>query len=238
MGFTDQIRQALTSRVGKGKRFANNKRMADDLEIDPSQLNRFLKRERGLTADSIGKILDKLGARIVFPDEPKDEPMEVRLSGDEAGLSSGDYIAVPITRPELAARAGLIPEDAVEGWILAWRHHESIRFRSNLAALRIPQGDQGLAPLLSPGDVVLVDRNDRDPNPTGRLMLVNSPDGIASVRRVNARNTGQGLQLVFYSENSREFPPETHMLESEYEGDITRAIGGGIITAMADMTRK
>lgn len=239
MSFTDQIRQALSSRVGKGKRFANNKRMADELEVDPSQLNRFLKRERGLTADSLGKILDRLGARIMFPDEPHEQSMEVVLSSEGALTpSSSDYIAVPITSPALAAQPGHIPEDAVEGWILAWRHHESIRFRTNLAATRIPQGDQSLAPLLTPGDIVLIDRNDKDPAPSGRIMLTSTPQGAASVRRVDARNTPAGLQLVFYTENTREYPPGTFMLESDYEGEISRAIGGSIVSSMADMTQK
>lgn len=239
MTFTDQIRQALSSRVGKGKRFANNKRMADELEVDPSQLNRFLKRERGLTADSLGKILDRLGARIMFPDEPSEQSMEVILSSEGgAAPSSNDYIAVPITSPNLAAQPGHIPEEAVEGWILAWRHHESIRFRTNLAATRIPQGDMSLAPLLTPGDIVLIDRNEKDPTPPGRIMLVTTPQGASCVRRVDARNTAGGLQLILYAENAREYPPGAYMLEDDYEGDIQKAIGGSIVSTMADMTRK
>lgn len=239
MGFTDQIRQALTSRVGKGKRFANNKRMADELEVDPSQLNRFLKRERGLTADSLGKIMDKMGARIAFPDEPRDQAMAITITSDNGmAPSAGDYIAVPITSPELAAQPGLIPEEAIEGWILAWRHHEAIRFRTNLAATKVPRGDFGLSPLLDPGDVVIVDRSDKDPTPPGRIMLVLAPDGQASIRRVDARNTATGLQLVYYSENAREFPPTASQLEADYDGDINQAIGGSVVTSLADMTRK
>ncbi|WP_319469582.1 hypothetical protein [uncultured Pseudodesulfovibrio sp.] len=59
MGFTDDVREALINRIGKGKRFPNNKRMADELGVDPSQLNRFLKKERGLNADSLGHILTR-----------------------------------------------------------------------------------------------------------------------------------------------------------------------------------
>ena len=73
MGFTEDIRQALLGRIGPGKRYSNNKRMADELDIDPSQLNRFLKKERGLNADSLGHILDRIGATIAFGDERSEE---------------------------------------------------------------------------------------------------------------------------------------------------------------------
>ena len=51
MGFCEFVREALAARIGRGGRYPNKKRMADDLEMDPSQLNRFLSGERGLNAE-------------------------------------------------------------------------------------------------------------------------------------------------------------------------------------------
>lgn len=248
MGFTDTVRQALIDRVGKGKRYPNNKRMADELDIDPSQLNRFLKKERGLNADSLGHILDKIGASITFGDEPEDAAREVCFQTPDkaqAGINTpdpqpDDYLAVPLAASPVAAGPGLIPEDKIEGWVLVWRHQESIRFRSNLVAVEIGQNELSMVPTLHPGDIVLVDRNDRDPSPAGKIMLVCEPgeEGGAMVKRVNTKRLEDDIELVFYSDNSRDFPPTTYRLDRDYDGDINRAIGGNVVWAWSDMSRK
>jgi hypothetical protein len=46
------------------------------------------------------------------------------------------------------------------------------------------------------------------------------------------------VELVFYSDNSREFPPRTFRLGRDYEGDLTRAIAGRVIWAWSDMSHK
>ncbi len=248
MGFTDDIRQALNSRIGRGKRYPNTKRMADELGIDPSQLGRFLKKERGLNADSLGYILDRLEASVSFGDEPVDAGREVCFRPPKTGkggtigpeLQPEDYLAVPLTDPALAAGQGLIPEDRVRGWVLVWRHQEPLRFRTNLVAVEIAKHEQAMIPALHPGDIVLVDRDDRDPSPTGRIMLVREPgsQGETLVRRVCTKRLDDDLELIFYSDNSREFPPATYRLNRDYGGDITRAISGNVAWAWSDMGRK
>jgi len=248
MGFTDQVREALLGRIGKGKRYPNNKRMADDLGIDPSQLNRFLKKERGLNADSLGLILDRVGATISFADDPQDAAREVHFqlpSKADTGtgvpdLQSDDYLAVPLAASPVAAGPGLIPEDEIEGWVLVWRHQESIRLRSNLVAVEVGENELSMVPTLHPGDIVLVDRSDRNPNPAGKIMLVCEPgeDGGIMVKRVNTKRLDGDLELIFYSDNSKEFPPMTYRLERDYDGDINRAIVGNVVWAWSDMSQK
>jgi hypothetical protein len=248
MGFTDDVRQALLDRIGPGKRYPNNKRMADELGVDPSQLNRFLKRERGLNSDSLGHILDRVGVTLAFCDEPADAVREVafrppdrgRAGPDAPGPRADDYLAVPLTDPAAAASSGLVPEERVEGWVLVWRHQQSIRFRSNLVAVEVGRGDRSMAPTLHPGDVVLVDRDDRDPGPGGKIMLVREPgeDGAVRIRRVGTRRLDGDVELIYYSDDSREHPPATFRLGRDYGGDITGAIGGNVVWAWSDMTRK
>ncbi|MBN2140414.1 MAG: S24/S26 family peptidase [Desulfovibrionaceae bacterium] len=251
MTFTDDVRDALLARIGKGRLYANNKRMADDLEVDPSQLNRFLKRERGLNAESLGRILDRLGARLLFADEPAEASLEVCFSPPGATCAdkgakpaqAGDYLAVPLVSPAAAAGQGRIPEEAVRGWILVWKHHENILFRTNLVAVQVPKNDESMAPALHPGDIVIVDRNDREPLPAGKIMLVREPgapgrDAEALIRRVNTGRLDEDIELVFYSDNGRQFPPLTFCLNRDYGGDIARAVAGNVIWAMSDMTKK
>ena len=248
MGFTDDVRRALLDRIGPGKRYPNNKRMADDLGVDPSQLNRFLKKERGLNTESLGHILDRVGVTIQFGDEPVDAAREVcfRPPGKtQADINapdpqSEDYLAVPLAASPVAAGPGLIPEDKVEGWVLVWRHQESIRFRTNLVAVEVGPNEVSMTPTLHPGDIVLVDRNDRDPSPAGKIMLVSEPgqDGGVMIKRVNTKRLDDDVELIFYSDNSRDFPPTTYRLKRDYDGDISHAIGGNVVWAWSDMTRK
>lgn len=244
MGFSEDVRQKLKDLIGKGELFANKKRMADALEVDPSQLNRFLSGERGLTLDSLGRILDKLGGRAMFPDEHAEQPRDVcfvapgRISASGGEPSPEDYLAVPLAASPVAAGPGLIPEDAIEGWVLVWRHHDSVRLRTNLVAVEIGPGEHSMVPALHPGDLVLVDRDDKSPDPAGRIMLVTEPDGGAMVKRVATKKMDDDIELVFYSDNSREFPPFTYRLERDYYGDISRAIVGKVVWAWSDMTRK
>ncbi|WP_319541542.1 S24/S26 family peptidase [uncultured Pseudodesulfovibrio sp.] len=248
MGFTDEVRQALIDRIGPGKRYSNNKRMADELGVDPSQLNRFLKKERGLNSESLGHILDKVGVSILFGDEPVDASREVCFnlpfpSESEAALpepQSDDYMAVPLTSPAVAVSSGLIPEDKIEGWILVWRHQESIRFRSNLVAVEVGAGERHMEPTLHSGDIIIVDRSDRDPSPAGKIMLVREPgsNGSISIKRVNTRRLDEDLELIFYSENNRIHPPTTYRLKQDFQGEITHAIGGKVVWAWNDMSRK
>lgn len=248
MGFCEDVREALAARIGKGGRYANKKRMADDLGMDPSQFNRFLSGERGLNAESLGRILDKFGGRVLFPDEPRETTREVCFVAPEKltsprgakGPTPEDYLAVPLAASPVAAGPGLIPEDKIQGWVLVWRHHESVRFRSNMVAVQVGKNEHSMVPALHPGDIVLVDRSDRDPSPAGKIMLVCEPglDGGVMVKRVSAKKVEGDVELVFYSDNSRDFPPMTYRLNRDYDGEITRAIAGKVVWAWSDMTRK
>jgi hypothetical protein len=248
MGFCENVRGALTARIGRGGRYANKKRMADDLDMDPSQLNRFLSGERGLNAESLGRILDRFGARVLFPDEPGETTREVCFVAAEKATSQRgakgprpeDYLAVPLAASPVAAGPGLIPEDGIQGWVLVWRHHESVRFRRDMVAVQVGKNELSMVPTLHPGDIVLVDRSDRDPAPAGKIMLVcePGPDGGVMVKRVSAKKVEDDVELVFYSDNSRDFPPMIFRLKRDYDDDIGRAIAGKVVWAWSDMTRK
>lgn len=260
MSFTSTLRQMLWAKVGEGAEFPNRKRMADALEVDPSQLNRFLDGERGLSAETIGRILDGLGARLTLPGAEADMARTAArdvcfvaarattglgglgglgCSGRELPpLQNEDYFAVPLAQSAAAAGPGILPEDQVRGWVLVWRHHESVRFRSDLVAVEIGRGEMSMVPTLHPGDIVLVDRAEKSPDPAGKIMLVTDPDGGCAVKRVSARPVEGDTELVFYSDNSREFPPLVHRLRRDYGGELSSAIGGRVVWAWSDMTRK
>lgn len=246
MDFASNLRRMLWARVGENGDFPNRKRMADALGIDPSQLNRFMDGERGLSVESLGRVLDGLGARVVLPGAEQEAAREVCFVTTRAAGAgpethppvAQDYFAVPLTTESAAARPGRIPQDDIQGWMLVWRHHESVRFRKDLVAVAVAEGENCMAPTLHPGDVVLVDRAEKSPDPAGKIMLVREPSGVAAVRRVAAQNLEGDLELVFYAADQRSHPPVVGRLHRDYGGDITRAVIGRVVWAWSDMTRK
>jgi len=245
--FTSTLREMLWARIGETKAYANRKRMADALGIDPSQLNRFMDGERGLSVDAVSRVLEGLGARVVLPGEPEARgarevcfvaPRPTGAAHGAAPPAAEDYFAVPLAADPVAAGPGLIPEDDIRGWVLVWRHHESVRFRTDLVAVAIGKNELSMTPTLHPGDIVLVDRAERSPDPPGKLMLICEPDGGCAVKRVTSRPVDGDMELVFYSDNSKDYPPAVHRLNRDYGGELSAAIGGRVIWAWSDMTRK
>jgi|GEM_PF-241528 len=247
--FTSNLREMLWAQVGENKAYANRKRMADALGIDPSQLNRFMEGERGLSVESLGRILDGLSARIVLPETLEAEgarevcfvtPRTTGASRDATPPAAEDYFAVPLASEPVAAGPGRVPEDQIRGWVLVWRHHESIRFRTDLVAVEIGKNELSMTPTLHPGDIVLVDRAERSPDPAGKIMLVcePGPEGGCAVKRVSTRHVDGDMELVFYSDNSRDFPPSVYRLNRDYGGELSHAIAGRVVWAWSDMTRK
>ncbi len=244
MGFSEDVRRALSARIGQGGPFANKRQMAEALALDPSQLGRFLKGERGLTVESLGRVLDGLGARLEFPGGGDSARQVCFVSADKIpaaqdmpGPRPEDFVAVPLVTLETAASAGLIPESLVQGWLLVWRDQDSLRRRTDLAAARMPEGDLAMVPALHPGDLVLVDRADRAPH-HGGLVLAAGASGPARIRRAALRSGENDAELVLYSDNPREYPPQSLLLGRDLSGDPAKALAGRVLFAWSDMTRK
>lgn len=215
MGFSEDVRKALAARIGGEGPFRNKKQMADALDLDPSQLGRYLKGERGLNVESLGRVLDGLGVRLVFPDQAGESAREVCfVSADKVSAAAaaqeaepGDFLAVPLVDAAEAALSGAVPESRVRGWVLVRRDHPGMAGRSDLAAVAV--ADESLSPLLRPGDLAVIDRADRAPEPPGSIMLVQAPGQVPVLRRVSAAPGPDGPELTFSSDHPRDFPPAT-----------------------------
>lgn len=239
MGFSEDVRNALAARIGGEGPFRNKKQMADALDLDPSQLGRYLKGERGLNVESLARVLDGLGARLVFPDQAGESAREVcfvsadKVSGaaEAQGAEPGDFLAVPLVDPADAARSGAVPEARVRGWVLVRRNDPAMAGRTDLAAVAV--ADEGLAPLLRPGDLAVIDRGDREPSPPGSIMLVQAPDQAPVLRRVSAVAGPDGPELTFSSDNPRAFPPVTVR-----PAPGQRVVIGRVLWSFGDVTGK
>jgi len=191
--------------------------------------------------------LESLGAHITYPEETSvNSVSEVcfvapgRINTDDGSAPvPEDYIAVPLAAGAVAAGRGLIPHDEIRSWVLVWRNHDSVRFRTNLIGVEIGTGQRSMEPTLHPQDIILVDRDDFKDRfaPPGNMFLVREPDDSVMVKRVSIQPRNDDMMLTFYSDNV-EYPPLLYSLNEDYDGDIGRAIIGRVVWAWSDMSRK
>ncbi|MGE4194695.1 MAG: S24 family peptidase [Pseudodesulfovibrio sp.] len=151
-----------------------------------------------------------------------------------------DYIAVPLAEGEVAAGRGMIPQDDIQSWVLVWKNHDAVRFRTNLIAVEIGKGQNSMVPTLHPQDILLVDRDDfRDHfAPPGNIFLVREPDSSVTVKRVTVKPRNGDVMITYYSDNAVEHPPMSWSLTEDYDGEISKAVIGRVVWAWSDMSRK
>jgi transcriptional regulator with XRE-family HTH domain len=226
--------------------------LAEKAGVGQPNVSKFLSGKAIPRFDTIARMLETLGAKVVFPDEERDTTKSVvfvaakrpgSVGGAEASQPAPEnYMAIPLAQGVVAAGPGLIPEDAVRGWVLAMKDQSSIRYRSNLVALEIGRNQESMVPTLHPLDIVLVDRDDFRPEPDGSIFLVRDPgpDAEVAVKRVYTSRKDAQTLVTFVSDNpdKRSYPPSVFSLESDYQGDLRRAIVGRVVWAWSDMTRK
>ena len=225
----------------------NTAALARACGVEPNLLTRWFRGDRKPSWKNLAPILEALGAQIVFPEANSPQSREVcfvspkRLNVIDAETPiPEDYIAVPLASGEVAAGRGMIAEDQIKSWVLVWKNHDSVRFRTNLMAVEIGKGQSSMVPTLHPQDILLVDRDDFNSRftPPGNIFLVREPDDSVTVKRVTIKQRNGDMMLTFYSDNAVEHPPMSYSLGEDYQGDVSRAVVGRVVWAWSDMSRK
>ena len=207
-----------------------------------------LLQGKGVRSENLFEWLENLGFRLLPPDQQESRSRDVcfvnaKVVNAEEGappVIPEDYLAIPLTN-EAGAGPGIIPVADHESWLLVYKREPSIQTRlTNLIAVRIASGSNSMEPTLHPGDIVLVDRNDKNASTPGGIWLVMEPDGSGKIKRVKLDSVPslRLTRITFYSDNVREHPPEAYTLENDYDGDINRAIVGRVVWGWGDLTRK
>lgn len=233
------IRQAI-ERDFRG----NVSQAARALGISVPTLHTWVRGERKPSLEKLSPILDQLGARIALPSQEPDKDVcfvNARVVPAGEGVEppqAEDYIAAPMVG-EVGAGPGYVPQEEVRSWFLAYKNHPAVRFRRNLLAVEIGRDSDSMQPTLNPGDIVLVDRDDRNVQRAGHMMLVLDPDGNGMIKRVSVEDQPDGdSRITFYSDNAARHAPRVFSLREDYLGDWERAIVGRVIWAWADVREK
>ena len=211
--------------------------------VSPANLSRWLSEERVPRLAEISPVLDLLGLNLSSPQKDASRDIcfvdaKVVPAGEYVEPPQAeDYLAAPLVG-EVGAGPGYLPQEEVRSWFLVYRNLPAIRHRSDLMAVEIGKHSTSMQPLLNPGDIVLVDRNDRDVDYPGHIMLVRDPDGQGMVKRVSVAKTKDDFVVQFYSDNAVHCPPMVYSLRSDYLGEWERAIVGRVIWAWSDIREK
>ncbi len=244
----------------QGTRWTTQSALAEKAGVAQAQVSRLLGvKEKPNFAAGLA-ILDAIGAKIVFPDEDEvDTTREIvftdpRLTGVTqyngkvawARPRGENYLAVPLVAENVAAGPGkTVADNEVLDWVVVYRFDPAIRHTSNLVAVRIGTKEQSMVPTLHPGDIILVDKSDKRPDPAGKIVLASEPvetgeSPKAMVKRVSAHHEKNDLLLIFTSDNPDQntYHPRPYYLKQDYNGEIERAIAGRVVWAWSDMTKK
>lgn len=215
--------------------------------VQQGSLSRFLKGEQSsLSGDTVAKIVNFFGAKLVFPGENEEPSRDVCFVNTRI-MPAGEYVAPPVAEDYLAAPLvgevgaglGYIPQDVIKGWCLVSRNNPAVRSRSNLIAVEIGHSSYSMQPTLNPGDIVLVDKNDRNIQHCGHIMLVTDPEGAGMIKRVAINDKkDDDYRIIFYSDNNLQHPPLVYSLRNDYAGDWDKVVAGRVILALTDMRKK
>lgn len=246
MSFTKELLAAI--KKAHVEQFGGvDSRMAEAVGCDKTGLGRLLKKDDLPKFETLGKLADICGLKIVSKNDRPETTRDVcwvdaRVVAAGEGQpmpSSESYFAVPLVG-EAGAGPGVMSDDTIKSWVLVYRHQHAVRLKSNLLAVEIGKGSTSMVPLLCPGDIILVDRDDFKPTKPGGIFLVREPgqQGGAMIKRVAVKPVDHDLLITFYSENTAENPPETFSLKADYNDKITDAIVGRCVWAWSDITGK
>ncbi|WP_298068775.1 S24 family peptidase [uncultured Mailhella sp.] len=233
------IRQAVETEFN-----GNVSRASQAWGITGDNLHKWLRGDRVPTLSKISPILNRLGASLSLAHHDAGRDVcfvDARLApaGEHAAPPAAlDYMAAPLVG-EAGAGPGYLPQEEIKSWFLVYKHQAAVRYRRNLIAVEIGPASTSMRPTLNPGDIVLVDRDDRDVSQPGHMMLVLDPmDGSGMIKRVSVTDLKKDCRITYYSDNALENPPQIYSLQNDFGGDFERCIVGRVVWAWSDMKGK
>ena len=218
-------------------------RAARALNLSHMTLKQWLDGTRTPNLEALSPVFAQLGVSFSRPSGEAGREVcfvNAKIVPAGEGLArpeAEDYIAAPLVG-EVGAGPGYVPQEEIRSWFLAYKHLPAIRYRRNLIAVEIGKHSCSMQPTLNPGDIVLVDRDDRNVEKPGFMMLVMDPDGAGMIKRVSVESVERDFRLTLYSDNAINYPPVMYSLKKDYLDDWDRASVGRVIWAWSDVREK
>ncbi|GEM_PF-3316994 len=181
MGFYQDMVEGLKDMIGPGKKYINPTQMAKACEVAPNQIIRYIRQERGKHLQVVARVLDEVGAKIIFPKETEE--------------AENDFIPIP--------KALARPDSSGNSLSLAKQNENNFQF--NRQWLK-GKGDQAhmklltltgtsMSPRIEDGDQVIIDESQKELF-EGRIYAIRI-DNETVVRRI----TKEPGKIVLVSDN-------------------------------------
>lgn len=240
--FYDKLLSLLQKAI---KQYGSASALSRASGVSSANISRWVNNKQAPRLTDLAPIMDLLG---VLPKEPHEDAGKdvcfvnaklVPVAEDTyAPPQAEDYLAAPMVG-EVGAGPGYIPQEDIKSWFLVYRNLPAVRYRRNLLAVEIGPHSDSMQPTLNPCDIVLVDREDRNIERPGHMMLVLDPDGAGMVKRVAVEDQDNGdSRITFYSDNAMKWPPMVYSLRRDYMGEWDKVIVGRVIWAWSDVREK
>lgn len=199
--------------------------MARDLRMPQATLNQFLNGARKPGYETLTRMLDAIGVKIVWPSQGEQATRPVQIhTGDIPEDVARSYRAIPVVteRDALNKNAPSSPE----AWAIVWKTSPAILQRTNLVCVRVTQ--DSMAPLLHVGDYVIIDRADCvvTEQGQGNIFLVNDPQDGPTIKRVRIQSTPANTLLFCYCDNVR-IPPSFLQIPQDDDNYLSHGVLGG-----------
>lgn len=199
------ILDILERRRESKKRPYNKKQLAGACGMSPDLLGKKLRGERGWRYDrrDLIKIAEALGvplADLIGEEEPEKvlQPIIV-VCGAEYEVKpeaiADEYLAVPLVEGRIAAGyAGVIPGDYVQSLVWVYRPEIGRRQQHNLRAVKLGIDQHSMVPTIRPGDIVIIDPEDREITHRGIYAVRLDSEGGCAIKRVQK---GDNFVILF-----------------------------------------
>ncbi|WP_320170999.1 S24 family peptidase [Maridesulfovibrio sp.] len=196
--YTDMV-EGLKSMIGPGKKYTNPTQMAKACGVAPNQIIRYIRQERGKHIQVVAKVLDEVGARIVFPGGTPECP--------NTGFTT---VQEGITRPDESGES-LTPSGSESRIAFAADRLADMGSADDMIFVNVT-GD-AMSPRIEDGDGIIVDQSQRELY-EGRIYAFRIDREIV-IRRV-AKEPGK---IILVSDN-RDSEPRTISLQigDEFRG--------------------
>lgn len=166
----------------------------------------------------------KYGVDIIIEPRPSVmTPSEMAKSRVESEF--GDYWAVPQVEDKIAAGSGRIVEENIQGYMFVRR--QDVGKRKRLVAVQLGPGEKSMQPTLQPGNIVIIDRDDKKLVKKG-IYAARLEDDHCAIKRIHVLDD----TILLLSDNPG-FPP---MLA--HTTDLDKLIVGRVIWSCQNLLKK
>ncbi|WP_432738218.1 S24 family peptidase [Maridesulfovibrio sp. FT414] len=183
MNFYQDMVEGLKGVIGPGKKYSNPTQLAKACGVAPNQIIRYIRQERGKHIQVVARVLDEIGAKIIFPDATK-EPSQGSFKAIPEALARPDNTGKELSPREESAGVLAFSED----WVARKGNPESMRL--------VTVTGNAMSPRIEDGDSIIVDLSQKELY-EGRIYAMRI-DREVIVRRI-AKEPGK---IILVSDNS------------------------------------